>query len=136
VSLRRKEGANASGAATSDSIATAVTNLCIVDVVAEAASRGTKAASANETPATPRKMRPNAACGRSSIASPSRARPTKKIVNSIAHAAGNPGSASRLIVRCAGSYPGVTRPATTTTGTDRTGAATPRAATARIIGQR
>ena len=45
-------------------------------------------------------------------------------------------SARRLIVFCAGSYPGVIRPATRTTGKDRSGALVPRAALTRLIGQR
>jgi len=90
----------------------------------------------NDAPAIPRSKRPGAACAPNWRASPIRETPTSKIANSMAQAAGKPGSARRLIVRCAGSYPGVIRPATSTTGTDRTGAPMPRAALTRLIGQR
>jgi hypothetical protein len=70
------------------------------------------------------------------VASPIRARPTIKIENPMAGAAGRPGSARRLIVFRAGSYPGVIRPPIRTMGTDKTGAPIPTTAVRRLTGQR
>jgi hypothetical protein len=59
-----------------------------------------------------------------------------KIASPTAGAAGKPGSARRLMVRCAGSYPGVTKPPMRTIGTAAIGAPMPRAAMTRLTGQR
>jgi len=98
--------------------------------------RGTRAASTNEAPALASRARPPKAPGPKLAASPIRARPTNKIENPMTSAAGSPGSARRLIVFRAGSYPGVIMPPIRTMGTDKTGAPIPSTAVTRLTGQR
>ena len=128
--------ANSSGAVTRASKAVPVANRWIVDAGADDGSSGTSAASASETPAIASRERPITAPGPKMIASPRRANPTIRIANPTASAVGSPGSARRLIVFWAGSYPGVTSPAMRTMGTATTGAPRPRAAITRLTGQR
>jgi hypothetical protein len=106
-------------------IAIVVAMRCIVVPCADAGSSGIAAANIKATPATPSSRRPAIAFGPIANASPSSPSPTRKIARPTAGAAGSPGSARRLIVFCAGSYPGVTSPPTRTATLAKTGAQMP-----------
>jgi len=94
------------------------------------------AASNNATPAITSRVRPVSALGPAATASPSKETPTMKITSPTAVAAGSPGSARRLIVFWAGSYPGVSAPPTRTTTPAKTGAHMPRTPLNRRIWER
>jgi len=102
-----------------------VATLCAVVASIDAGLSGTIAANMSRLPAAPSIERPASAPGPSAQASASIAKATPKMARVTAAAAGRPGSASRLIVRVQGSYPGVTMPAICTTGTAAAVTATP-----------
>lgn len=85
-------------------MAIVVATRCSVVAVADAgSSRIAAAATRRPAPATKSKLRPTRDPGPNPIDSANNAMPTIDIASTTAGAAGNPGSASRLMVRAIGS---------------------------------
>lgn len=84
-------------------MAIVVATRCSVVAVADAGSSRIAAATRRPAPATKSKLRPTRDPGPNPIDSANNAMPTIDIASTTAGAAGNPGSASRLMVRAIGS---------------------------------